>query len=173
MSLTQRRRFWYVLYCPSSNSYVTLITSLSSIPLPFVIRHSATAYRPLTNSHRCASVHHLHVQSPRCSRSPRLPAGASTPGSSTSASVSNRSRSVEPATCCRSDHVPSLYHVYKYVEDLDVRCDLYTETWTSLAARPCSPVPQTVCEKVTALSPASIRITNAAPPERKALCQDR
>jgi hypothetical protein len=34
--------------------------SLPSTPLPFIIRHSAIAYRPSTNSHRCASTHHLH-----------------------------------------------------------------------------------------------------------------
>ncbi|KAF8491185.1 hypothetical protein F5888DRAFT_1070450 [Russula emetica] len=42
-------------------------------------------------------------QSSRSSRSPRLPGGASTSGSSTSASVSNRSRSVEPATLSGSE----------------------------------------------------------------------
>jgi hypothetical protein len=42
-------------------------------------------------------------QSSRSSRSPRLPAGASTSGSSTSASVGNRSRSVDPAALSGSE----------------------------------------------------------------------
>ena len=58
MSLTQRNRMVCTVLRPAHE--VTLMMFLPLISLPFIIRHSATAYRPSTNSHRCASTLHLH-----------------------------------------------------------------------------------------------------------------
>lgn len=56
-------------------------------------------------------------QSSRSSRSPRLPPGASTSNSSMSASVSNRSRSVEPATLSGSETEREPSAAYSYSSD--------------------------------------------------------
>lgn len=91
--------------------------SLPSIPLPFIVRPLRRRIQALNKLSSMRLNTPSPSQSSRSSRSPRLPAGASTSGSSTSGSVSNRSRSVEPATLSGSETEREPSATYSYSSD--------------------------------------------------------